>query len=262
MAKPPAFQYYPDIFEQGTATLTLAEVGGYQRLLNYQWSNGGIPGDNVKALSQIMRCTPSTAKSVWTQIAGKFARHEDGQWRNDKMERIRAAQAAHREQQANKGRASAVARAHRNSTVVQPDTQPNSNSSSPSSSSLKEEERTATAASRPTLQGRGAHAPNALQRDHLLHVVCGPEMRFCLSERVFNILAPIYNDAPHLTRAALETWTAHMERDVLTPGKSPGDIKWLIAHFTAWLVSLGRVPDAPKTTAGSATLDAIDRWGA
>jgi uncharacterized protein YdaU (DUF1376 family) len=134
VAKSPAFQYYPDNFEQGTATFTLAEVGGYQRLLNYQWTNGSVPGDSMKALSQIMRCTPATAKSVWAQIGCKFVKHADGHWRNAKMESVRAEQDAYRELQAAKGRASAAARSNRTSTAVQPNTQPEVNSPSPSPS--------------------------------------------------------------------------------------------------------------------------------
>ena len=264
MAKSPAFQYYPDNFEQGTATFTLAEVGGYQRLLNYQWTNGSVPGDSVKSLSQIMRCTPATAKSVWSQIACKFVKHEDGQWRNAKMESVRAEQDGFR---ASQSRNAAVRWQAKRTAEPMPSHMPTACSPSPSpppSPSPKEAEAEPAAAppTRPALQGRGALEANSLQRDHLRHVICGPEFRFCLSDRLYGILAPIFNDAPDVTKRELTRWVAEMEATTLAPGKSAGDIKWLLGHFNAWVVSLGRVPDAPATVAASSSrLAAIDRWG-
>jgi len=108
--KAPAFSWYPDAFEQGTDEMTLSEVGGYVRLLNSQWAKGAIPGDNLAALSRIMRCTPATAKSVWTAIKGKFAKGADGLWRNERLERERAKQAKRRESLAANGSAGAKSR--------------------------------------------------------------------------------------------------------------------------------------------------------
>jgi uncharacterized protein YdaU (DUF1376 family) len=135
----PYYQYYPAAFDLSTATFTLAEIGAYQRLLNHQWANGSVPGDNVKALSQICRCTYSTMKSVWKTIGEKFTRGDDGKWRNRKMERVRAEATSYREQQSNRGRASAAARANQKPTSVEPalepPLQPQGNSLSVSSSS-------------------------------------------------------------------------------------------------------------------------------
>jgi uncharacterized protein YdaU (DUF1376 family) len=108
--KAPAYQYYPDNFEQGTAAFTLAEVGAYQRLLNYQWSNGSIPGDSIKALSLILRCTPSVAKSVWNTVSAKFVRDDHGEWRNARMERERSKQLENRDRAASHGKAGAAKR--------------------------------------------------------------------------------------------------------------------------------------------------------
>jgi uncharacterized protein YdaU (DUF1376 family) len=83
------YAYYPADFEQGTAAFTLSEVGAYQRLLNYQWTNGSVPGDSVKSLASILRCTPSTAKSVWAVIGSKFPKMEDGQHRNHRLALVR-----------------------------------------------------------------------------------------------------------------------------------------------------------------------------
>jgi uncharacterized protein YdaU (DUF1376 family) len=87
--KLPYYQYYPADFEQGTATFTLTEVGAYQRLLNHQWAHGSVPGDSVKALSQILRCSTSTTKSVWAIVQEKFPRWDDGQHRNARLAAVR-----------------------------------------------------------------------------------------------------------------------------------------------------------------------------
>jgi uncharacterized protein YdaU (DUF1376 family) len=106
----PYYQYYPADFEQGTATFTLSEVGAYQRLLNYQWTHGSIPGD-LKSLAMILRCTPSTAKSVWKTIVCKFNQGEGGQWTNAKMERVRSEAEHLWQRRVSGGKASAAARA-------------------------------------------------------------------------------------------------------------------------------------------------------
>jgi uncharacterized protein YdaU (DUF1376 family) len=88
----PAYSHYPDAFEQGTATMTLAEVGGYMRLLNHQWATGSIPGDDVKKIAKILRCTTRVAKGLWIVICVKFLRGEDGVWKNVRLEQERAKQ--------------------------------------------------------------------------------------------------------------------------------------------------------------------------
>lgn len=95
-AKSPAYSMYPDAFEQGTDEMTLAEVGAYIRLLNSQWNKGSIPGDNVDALSRILRCTRGTARSVWNTVHVKFVRGEDGKWQNPRLEKERRKQADRR----------------------------------------------------------------------------------------------------------------------------------------------------------------------
>ena len=110
-------------------------------------------------------------------------------------------------------------------------------------------------------QGRGAHEANSLQRDHLTHTICGPEFRFCLSDKAYGHLAAAFNDAPDVTNREITKWVAEMERTTIPEGKSPGDFKWLMAHFNAWLDSIGRVPKPPEKVAASSRLAAIDRWG-
>lgn len=104
MAKaPPAFQFYPNDFVSGTRRMTTAEVGAYILLLCAQWDDGSVPGDDLVALAQTMRCTPSAAKKIWPRIQDKFIRDEQGGWRNTRLELVRQEQDAFRQLQAQKG---------------------------------------------------------------------------------------------------------------------------------------------------------------
>jgi uncharacterized protein YdaU (DUF1376 family) len=104
---PPTFQFYPADFSEGSDDLTLAEVGGYIRLLCSQWAKGSVPGDNVQKLAVIMRCTPAAAKAIWAAVREKFTRGDDGLYRNARLERERQKQANYRALQAQRGKASA-----------------------------------------------------------------------------------------------------------------------------------------------------------
>lgn len=98
------------------------------------------------------------------------------------------------------------------------------------------------------IQGPGAYESGSLPRDHATHRICGPAFRFCLTTKVYSILADIYNDAPESTERALTAWVAKMETMLAQPNQSKGDLKWMIGHFNAWCLELGRVtaPAAAK----------------
>lgn len=96
------------------------------------------------------------------------------------------------------------------------------------------------------VQGSGAYEPGTLPRDHMTHVICGPAFRFCLTPKVYAILADIYNDAPEATKVALQGWVGKMEAMLAQPGQSKGDLKWIIGHFNAWCLELGRVAAPAK----------------
>lgn len=124
---PPSFQFYAADFAEGTDDMTLAEVGGYTRLLCSQWAKGSVPGDQPTKLAVIMRCTPATAKSVWKAIGSKFEKGDDGQYRNARLERERQKQQDYRRLQAERGKASAAKRNAGSTeplTPVQPSGQP------------------------------------------------------------------------------------------------------------------------------------------
>lgn len=118
--KPPAFQFYPDDFIGGTCDMSAKEVGAFIRLLCFQWTKGKIPSD-PKKIHRIAGC------NVTPEVLEKFP---DGV--NKRLESERVKQECYRAKQSAKGQLSAMARANRGSTVVQPSSQPQANSSSPS----------------------------------------------------------------------------------------------------------------------------------
>lgn len=102
-----------------------------------------------------------------------------------------------------------------------------------------------SAHTRQPMQGRGANEPGSLPRDHMRHVVCGPSMRFCLSEFEYSTLARALNhpDAGE-TRKAI---TAFVDLTESSPG-AIGKFSEVETKFTAWLKSTGRLktPEAVK----------------
>lgn len=118
------YAYFPADFEEGTADFTLAEVGAYQRLLNAQWAKKGIPGDNLGALSRILRCTPAVAKSVWGKVTDKFTRCSDGLWRNKRLAHERELAEAAQQKARDNGAKGAEKRWQKDSEPISP---PNGN---------------------------------------------------------------------------------------------------------------------------------------
>lgn len=95
----PAFQFYWSDFINGTSAMTPEEVGGYIRLLCYQWDNGYIPDDD-KAISAITRCQSEAIASIRV----KFGLCPDGFLRNGRLESVRHAQMQFRAKQAENGK--------------------------------------------------------------------------------------------------------------------------------------------------------------
>lgn len=98
MRKPPAYQHYAKDWIAGTAHLTLAAQGAYQRLLDHQWEEGGLP-DDLGVLSRFLG-TPKNFGAIWKEIERHFPKGDDGLRRNKRMEEERAKQLAYRELQA------------------------------------------------------------------------------------------------------------------------------------------------------------------
>lgn len=122
MNRSPAFQFYPDEFIGGTVHMSAKEVGGYMRLLCYQWGNGRIPSDLNKA-AKVAGCKMNST------ILEKFP---DGI--NKRLEKEREKQLIWREKSREGGLKSAEMRSKGGSRVVDKWLQPNGNSPSPSPS--------------------------------------------------------------------------------------------------------------------------------
>jgi len=52
----PSFKFYPNDFLNSTAAMSNGEVGGYIRLLCYQWMKGALP-DNDEKLARLSGLT-------------------------------------------------------------------------------------------------------------------------------------------------------------------------------------------------------------
>lgn len=99
MKPSPAFQFYPHDFLVGTADLTAEEVGGYIRLLCYQWAKGSLPNDEKK-LSQLSGISDGLSLG---NVSVKFRLCEDGFKRNHRLETVRLEQEEYRKKQAENG---------------------------------------------------------------------------------------------------------------------------------------------------------------
>lgn len=70
--------------------MTPAERGCYVDCLWFQWAVGGLPGEDLARMAQIMRCSVADARKLWPVIASKFAKCDDGLYRNARLESVRA----------------------------------------------------------------------------------------------------------------------------------------------------------------------------
>jgi uncharacterized protein YdaU (DUF1376 family) len=95
MKSSPAFQFYPADFLVGTALMSAEEVGGYIRLLCYQWTEGALP-DNDKKLMQLSLVFDLESLKV---IRSKFSSLNNGTIVNLKLELVRKDQDEFRQKQ-------------------------------------------------------------------------------------------------------------------------------------------------------------------
>jgi len=94
--------------------------------------------------------------------------------------------------------------------------------------------------------GDGANEPGSLPRDHAKHTICGgPTSKFCLTYNQYDTLAKKYHgETPGETREAINSFYEHVKA-LIPEGKLPGDMVWLLQHFDAWLIQIGRIAPAP-----------------
>lgn len=94
----PAFQFYPQDFLVGTADMSAEEIGGYIRLLCYQWAKGELIDDNRKLMQMSGIFDLNTLKI----IKMKFIRQENGTIVNLKLKSVAEEQDKYRENQRKK----------------------------------------------------------------------------------------------------------------------------------------------------------------
>lgn len=82
---PPAFQFYPGDFLEGSAEMTLEETGLYIRLLCRQWITGSVPSDAARAAT-LAQTTVDTFERLWPVVGQKFESGTDGRLRNARLE--------------------------------------------------------------------------------------------------------------------------------------------------------------------------------
>lgn len=101
MKPSPAFQFYPSDFLVGTADMTADEVGGYIRLLCYQWTKGKLPNNDRK----LMQLSGVFTQQELETIKSKFHSQDDGTIVNLRMESVRMDQDEYRRKQSEKAKA-------------------------------------------------------------------------------------------------------------------------------------------------------------
>jgi len=91
MAKPPAFQFYPNDFMDATRFWPANAVGLYIRLLCVQWTHGALPKE-LYVIAQGIGCTVTELHGCWNLIGPKFKETPEGLV-NERLEEVRARQA-------------------------------------------------------------------------------------------------------------------------------------------------------------------------
>lgn len=115
MAKAPAFQFYPQDWLVGTATLTPAQKGGYIDLLAYEWEHGAIAKDMAGKFSGL------SGKDLEI-VLRKFSLIDDF-YKNERLEKTRARQDAFFKKQSNNGKLGGRPKAKHNPNESQTITQ-------------------------------------------------------------------------------------------------------------------------------------------
>ncbi len=91
-------------FYMDTAGWDPYAVGIYQRLLLYEWVNGGLPNDPIQ-LMRIAGAKPKKFESNWSKfVSSKFSVNGDEKLTNRRMEEVRKKQVKYLESQSEKGK--------------------------------------------------------------------------------------------------------------------------------------------------------------
>lgn len=134
--KAPAFQLYAGDLFVDTFLWSNRELGAYTRLLLFQWTNGPLPSD-INKLAKIACENVRKMTQIWQEIGKKFAKNEQGNFVNLRLEETREKQRKYSEKQ----RERVQARWEKKDTVVLPTNEPIGYSPSPSPSPTTKNKR-------------------------------------------------------------------------------------------------------------------------
>lgn len=113
----PAFLFYPEDFEAGTAEMSNCEVGMYIRLLCHQWHKSFIP-DEPSRIGLITRASADEIASAWPVVRTKFQVDSSGQLRNARLEQVRENLVASSKRRVKAGKKGAKKRWHDDSNAI------------------------------------------------------------------------------------------------------------------------------------------------
>lgn len=99
----PWYALYPDDFDGGTADMSLAAIGAFLRLLNYQFARKCVPKCDSK-ICRILRALPSEWDSIKGEVLSKFEDDGNGGLINPRMEKERLEREGIREKRIEAGR--------------------------------------------------------------------------------------------------------------------------------------------------------------
>lgn len=103
----PAFDFYPERWSQGTRHMNKVERCDYLDLLNFQWTEQGVPGDE-KIVAQILGYKKPS--QIPPAVLAKFPLCADGKRRNARLEIVRHEQRERIAKSREKGRRMSEAR--------------------------------------------------------------------------------------------------------------------------------------------------------
>lgn len=106
---------------------------------------------------------------------------------------------------------------------------------------------------RQALQGRGAFEAGSLPRDHMLHAICGAELRLCLKQWEFAELVRQHGAAEVVAKPVIQKFIDQLEAACIKQDRSPGGFKNIEREFQAHLKAIGRIGDQPVLSSAPAT---------
>lgn len=181
----PAFQFYPSDFIMGTSFMTAEEVGGYMRLLCYQWTNGFIPNKP----SLIKQLTGVFNEESIEEILKKFVVNDAGNLINIRLESTRSNYEQFLSKQSDNGKKGGRPPKEKNPNETQ--NNPNDNPKPNPNDNPKESSSPSPSPSFSSLNSKGDNAP--VFKKHIAWWTSATKESF--SEKVLNEFQNLYPKA-------------------------------------------------------------------